>query len=231
MYMIDNYKQRQLTRINGIQKDPILKSIIQQAHGDDEVSLAEEDMGTFHRLNALLKMYPIEKIHIIEHTYKKGILYPLNNLALASAYLADFDFQNRLYKGIDYAREGVLDHAALLTQDTCWKLHDSMMLKDSSFHTDDIEFCLANMKIFAYALPYVSLFINTIGRRFPSTIEDTNYWKEEESVIIAKSVEEGTKQYKKEEATKIADTDITKCIANIIEKHGIASSRVRIYER
>lgn len=134
-------------------------------------------MGTFHRLNALLKIYPIQKINILEHTYKKGILYPLNNLAVASAYLANFNFQARSYKGIDYLREGVLGHASLLTNDTCLNLQDIMMLQDSACNTDDTEFCFANLKLFAYTLPFVSLLIPQADQPIPfRDIKNMKLW-------------------------------------------------------
>lgn len=207
---VNLYMERESSQLEGIKDDPILFSIVQQAHRKDMIKPPRHFRGSMRRFLALQEIFSIDRINTAEDSYKKGIVSPVDNIRCASQYLSDNDYSRPLCpRGSEYIREIMLDRSFLFADDRL----KIMSRNVQPINEDDItEFAL--LRMFSYSLP----FLNNLIDEHESLLEDEASWKDCTKRIVSKAFIQGFVQYIENETITVSYSKLPKCLDYLINK-------------
>ena len=132
MIITNRFNEEQSNIFKDIKNDPVLKSDIQHATNADFASFALGGEGTLHRFAAVKNISKVEHINYFHNSYNKDIISPINNYALGTRSLANWDPSYSLKTEKDLFRQDVLNKIAFFSKNNNWGLRNAAMGEKSS---------------------------------------------------------------------------------------------------
>lgn len=219
-----------------IEKDSNLKSIAKQAHKEDMMSTLAGNEGTANCFATLLVICTIDKINTLEYDFNNFVYYSLRKFVFVTRSIGKFVFASPLTQPIDQFREILLCQSAMFVLDTMEILPNFVMelfFRDGRrFITRTPALCFAKLRIFAYALPYMSQLIESTKKQFPETAKTQNFWKVQKASIISTSFNQGFRQYLLLEkgSKSIPFARLKECVDELIYKDFVEDFNIKAFE-
>lgn len=129
MDIITEQKLAQSERLNSIQGDSSLREKIRSAHTTDFTLYGHKKAATLCRLDMMQQLFEERKIDLHKHYFERGLVQPISNLYLATAYLSWWYYEYPLQTNSDLFIQSFLCKVALITKDVSNEIEDQLRLE------------------------------------------------------------------------------------------------------